>query len=160
MDRKFDLLGDPIPEGRGEPGRTGHIATSENVNKVRALLVANFKNAEIAKQLGITVPTLKKHYFHNGKVRHKLLREMAISEMRARNIMRLDAQADKGNVSAMRTLETMLEKAERDLIEQDMGAEDKPREKSAGLKQRRELQGFEADDELDAELSREAYGPH
>ena len=118
------------------------------------------KNARIARELGITVPTLKKHYFHNGKVNAKLAREMAIAEMRARNILRLDAEADKGNVSAMRALEPLLEKAERDLVERELSREKPAKEQAPGVKRHRELMGHEADDELEAELMREAYGPH
>lgn len=160
MNSKFDLLGDPIPEGRGKPGRTGHVPTAENARKIRSLLVAGLKNARIARELGITVPTLKKHYFHNGKVNAKLAREMAIAEMRARNILRLDAEADKGNVSAMRALEPLLEKAERDLVERELSREKPAKEQAPGVKRHRELMGHEADDELEAELMREAYGPH
>ncbi|OWV64255.1 hypothetical protein CDZ97_10225 [Mameliella alba] len=156
VDLKFDLLGDPIPDGRGEPGRTGHVPTAENARKIRALLVAGMKNQQIAKEIGISVPTLRKHYFQNGKIKARLAREMAIAEMRARNILRLDAQADKGNVSAMRALEPLLEKAERELIERDLGEADKPQEQSLGRKREREMAGFEADDELDRELSQEA----
>lgn len=35
---RFDLLGDPIPEGFGKRGRPEHIPTVENRNKVRLLL--------------------------------------------------------------------------------------------------------------------------
>jgi len=157
VDRKFDLLGDPIPDGRGEPGRTGHIPTVENARKIRALLVAGMKNQQIARELGISVPTLRKHYFQSGKINARLAREMAIAEMRARNILRLDKEADKGNVSAMRALEPLIEKAERDLIEREVGA-DAPREKSQGVKRQRELMGHEADDDLERELMQEADG--
>lgn len=158
MNPKFDLLGDPIPEGRGKPGRTGHVPTSENARKIRALLVAGMKPAEIAKQLGISGPTLRKHYFANGKINVKMARQMATSEMRARNILRLDAQADKGNVSAMRTLETLIDKAEREMIETELGRDGGAKEKSPGVKQQRELLGYEADDDLEQELMRESDG--
>lgn len=151
------MLGDPIPDGRGEPGRTGHIPTAENAKKIRALLVAGMKNQQIARELGISVPTLRKHYFQSGKINARMAREMAIAEMRARNILRLDAQADKGSVSAMRALEPLIDKAEREIIERDMGGE-APREKSQGVKRQRELLGHEADDELDRELMQEADG--
>lgn len=156
MNQKFDLLGDPIPDGRGEPGRTGHIPTAENARRIRALLVAGMTNTQIAADLGITVPTLRKHYFHNGKVNAKLAREMAIAEMRARNVLRLDAEADKGNVSAMRALEPILEKAQRDMAERELGSPETPKEQSFGLKRQREAAGRIADDDLDQELMQEA----
>ncbi|WOI30053.1 hypothetical protein [Sulfitobacter dubius] len=124
------------------------------------MLVAGLNNSQIARELGISVPTLRKHYFQSGKIKAKMAREMAIAEMRARNILRLDAQADKGSVSAMRALEPLLEKAEREIAEREMGS-DQPRQQSPGVKQRRELMGHEADDELERELSQESsHGLH
>ena len=110
------------------------------------------KNQQIARELGISIPTLRKHYFSNGKINARLAREMAIAEMRARN-----KAADEGNVSAMRALEPLIEKAERDLIEREVGA-DAPKEKSQGVKRQRELLGHEADDDLERELMQEADG--
>lgn len=72
-------------------------------------------------------------------------------------MLRLDALADKGSVSAIRALETVLDKAERDLIERDIG-HDQPRQQSPGVKRSRELMGHEADDELERELMQEADG--
>ena len=57
----------------------------------------------------------------------------------------------------MRALEPLIEKAERDLIEREVGA-DAPREKSQGVKRQRELMGHEADDDLERELMQEADG--
>ena len=54
-ERFFDLLGDPIPEGRGEPGRPEHIPTSQNINRVRTLLLAGMQKAAIARELGARI---------------------------------------------------------------------------------------------------------
>jgi hypothetical protein len=156
MDPKFDLLGDPIPEGRGKAGRTGHIPTAENARKIRTLLVAGMKPERIAQQMGISVPTLRKHYFQNGKVNAKLARQFAIAEMRARKLLRLDEQADKGNVSAIRTMSAEMDRIEREIAEDAVGKNAKPKEKSTGVKRQREVAGFEADDELARKLQQEA----
>ncbi|WP_344716416.1 hypothetical protein [Sagittula marina] len=156
---EFDLLGDPIPEGRGKAGRTGHVPTSENASKIRTLLVAGMTNAQIAQQLGITVPTLRKHYFHSGRVKPKLAREMAVSESKAKLMLQLQGQADKGSVSAMKALYAIFDKAELAILEEKLGQE-QPKEKSQGVKRHRELIGRDADDALEAELSREVHGLH
>lgn len=111
----------------------------------------------IAKEMGISLPTLRKHYFHSSRVAIRLAREMAIAEMRARNMLRLDKLGDEGSVPAINALEKILDRSERDLVEREVGA-DAPREKSQGVKRQRELMGYEADDDLERELMQEADG--
>lgn len=156
---EFDLLGDPIPEGRGKAGRTGHVPTAENASKIRTLLVSGMTLGDIARQVGVSVPTLRKHYFHSGRVKPKVAREMAVSEAKAKNMLLLQRQADKGSVSAMKALHAIYEKAEMSILDEKLGA-DAGKEKSHGLKRQRELIGRDADEALEAELMREAYGPH
>lgn len=102
MVRDFDLLGDPIPEGRGKPGATGHIPTAERVNKVRLLVVARWTSQQIAAEIGVSVPTLNRHYFRNGSI--KRAREVVIAEARGRVFLQLDRAAEAGSVSAMKEL--------------------------------------------------------
>ena len=156
MDPKFDLLGDPIPESRGKPGRTGHIPTAQNARKVRGLLVSGMKLERIAKEMGISVPSLRKHYFQSGKVNAKLARQIAIAEMRARLMLRLDELVEKGNVSAIRTMIGELDRSEREMAEEALGQDAKPKEPSMGVKRQREMAGLEADDDLARELMQEA----
>lgn len=157
----FDLLGDPIPEGRGKAGRTGHVATKENASKIRVLLLAGMSVGDIAKHLGISAPTLRKHYFHSGKVNARLAQKMALSETRARNMIRLQEQADKGNVSAIKEMNRITDKIERDIIEREMA--DDPKQESLGVKGQRALDAHSAEDDLSAELDNEAkrgFRPH
>ncbi len=83
MNRKFGLLGDPIPENHGKPGANGHVPTAENARKIRVLLVVDMKKAQIARYLGITFPTLNKHYFQSGKVNLQHSREHVAFPQRA-----------------------------------------------------------------------------
>ncbi|MEO0485282.1 MAG: hypothetical protein AAF092_05165 [Pseudomonadota bacterium] len=108
MNPKFDLLGDPIPDNHGKAGANGHIATAENCNKVRLLLVAGVDQKQIAEELGVSVPTLTKHYFKSGSKAIKAARRRAVADERAKNILRLDAAAQKGNVSAIKELNSIL----------------------------------------------------
>lgn len=105
----FDLLGDPIPENHGKPGANGHVATAENTKKVRTLLVAGVNLPRIAEELGISVPTLRRHYFANGKINVAQAREMARAEMEARVLLKLDQKVDEGNVSAMKEMRKIVE---------------------------------------------------
>ena len=59
----FDLLGDPILEGFGKRGRPPHIPTEKNRNKIMILLAQGWIDQRISSALGITVPTLRKHFF-------------------------------------------------------------------------------------------------
>ena len=134
MERKFDLLGDPIPEGRGKPGATGHIATSGNINKVRWLLISGMKKPEIAKQLGISIPTLNKHYFKKLTVRNAQL--AAISEARARTLLQLDKAARTGSVPAMKEIGKIVKEAEMECLASDI-RKPAPVAKPLGIKAQR-----------------------
>ncbi|MEP4195971.1 MAG: hypothetical protein ABJL99_10090 [Aliishimia sp.] len=97
-------MGDPIPDNHGKAGANGHIATSESVNKVRMLLVAGYDKKDIAAQLGISIPTLSKHYFSRGLKQIERARSSALAAAKAKNILRLDQAAGKGNVAAIKAL--------------------------------------------------------
>ena len=113
MERKFDLLGDPIPENFGKPGANGHTPTAENIKKVRGLLAAGMGKAEIAKELGISAPTLSKHYFQNGRLSLKAAKKKAQAEQRAKVMLRLEEAVDKGNVAAMKEMCRIIDAEER-----------------------------------------------
>lgn len=117
MARDFDLLGDPIPEGRGEPGRTGHIATAENVSRVRVLLLAGLSKGRIADELGVSLPTLNKHYFAGGRISLRQVREMALAEARARNLLQLERAAATGNVSAIKAVGQRLDRLAIEMVD-------------------------------------------
>lgn len=137
MAQSFDLLGDPIPDGRGKPGATGHIATAENTNKVRWLLVSNAKKPEIAKQLGISIPTLNKHYFKKQSLKAARLR--AISEAQSRMLLLLDRAAEKGSVSAMKEIGKIARQAELDCLASDI-RKPLPSAKPLGIKAQRKAE--------------------
>ncbi|MGH1579068.1 hypothetical protein [Planktotalea sp.] len=108
--REFDLLGDPIPVNRGSAGANGHIATSKNINKVRLLVAAKWTAAQIAEELGVSVPTLNKHYFRNSSIKKARLK--VIAEVRGRVMLRLGDAIDDGNVAAMKHMGQILDRIE------------------------------------------------
>lgn len=98
--REFDLFGHPLPRNLGRAGRNEHVATAENIDKVRALLLAGWRGDAIAQELGISEPTLRKHYFRTIDA----ARRQALAESRAKVMVQLAGAAGTGNVSAMKEL--------------------------------------------------------
>jgi regulatory Fis family protein len=62
-----DLFGDPIPTDRGRVGRPRHLVSSRNTRKFIALRDAGWTQAQMAEALGISPPTLRRHYFAGVK---------------------------------------------------------------------------------------------
>lgn len=132
MNPKFDLLGDPIPDNYGKAGANGHIATAENINKVRLLLIAGMDKKDIAAELGISQPTLTKHYFQSGCKAVKDARRRALADERAKNLLRLDKAAEKGNVTAIKELNAVLSaEAMKDRARDAAGDGDQPAPRKA-----------------------------
>lgn len=157
MDVRFDLLGDPIPQGKGKPGRDGHIPTAEKAKQIRLLLVAGFTFGGIARELGLSVPTLRKHYFQNGRVKYREARAQAIARERGRNLLMLDDQASKGNVSALKEIRKALDDAALDLADRDAGSParrkpvaDQPAPRPAGKKAANTSAAHDAEAELES----------
>jgi hypothetical protein len=106
-DVNFDLLGDPIPEGFGKRGRPPHVPTDEKRLKVRVLLAFTGDEEEVAAGIGISVPTLRKHYFR--ELRDKL---SARRQLKATLLYRLAEQSEQGNASAIEKLFKRIDKLE------------------------------------------------
>ena len=151
MPVEFDLLGHPIPENKGKPGANGHVPTAENASKIRTMLMAGMRLQDIARQLGLSSPTLRKHYFQNGKVNYRHARDMALAEAKAKNLLQLQAAADDGNVSAMKEVRKVV--TAEILNHMDDGATKPKKDTSlralpAGKKAMTKLHADEGEDEL------------
>ena len=105
MDGNFDLFGMPVPDGFGKRGRPEHMVTLESTNKVKLLLALGWSNERIAHALGLSLPTLRKHYFQVLKVRD-FQRDM----LDAARLSKLWELGMAGNVAAMREFDRMLER--------------------------------------------------
>lgn len=104
MDEKFDLFGVPIPDGHGKRGRPAHIATSENINRVKMLLAFGWSNERIATAMKISQPTLRKNYFQVLEQR-----SAARDQMEAARALKLWDLAMAGNVGAFKELSRVIE---------------------------------------------------
>lgn len=63
MERIFDLFGDEIAPPQHGSGRPWHHPTLENRRLVKALADDGKRQPAIAARLGISLPTLRLHYF-------------------------------------------------------------------------------------------------
>ncbi|WP_320176638.1 helix-turn-helix domain-containing protein [Roseovarius pacificus] len=134
MARDFDMLGDPIPDNHGKPGANGHTPNAKTVNRVRTLHASGVPKKTIAEELGISQPTLNKHYFKNGRLNMRAAKKRALTELKAKMILRLEEAADKGNVSAIKALIKFVEEEElAELARSVADADDAPKRKSAPL---------------------------
>lgn len=104
VDRYFDLLGDEIPPEHTGRGRPPHVVTTEKRLKVMLLLALEKTEDQIAAAIGITAPTLRKHYFRQLKVRGD-----ARLRLDGEIMATLAREAAGGNVGALKELNKMLE---------------------------------------------------
>jgi hypothetical protein len=119
-DEILDLFGMPILAAKGK-GRPEHVWTVENSNKVNLLFACEKKATEIAHTLGISKPTFYKHYFN------EIARAgQAPLMLTGLQLERLNAEADKGNVAAIKALNVMIER------EQMRSAEGRVRDRGKG----------------------------
>lgn len=93
----FDLFGEPLRRNAGKRGRPEHQPTKENINKIILLLAQGWTNERIAGAIGITIPTLKRHYFSVLKTR-----DVARDRVEAIGILSLWNMGREGNVAAMK----------------------------------------------------------
>lgn len=106
-----DLFGDPIPAGFGKRGRPPHVPTERNRNKVMLLLGVGWTPQRIARSLGVTMPTLRKHYF--SELRH---REAMLDRMKAGHLASLWEQMKAGNVAAAKEIGRILDRTDAALF--------------------------------------------
>lgn len=105
-----DLLGHPVPPNKGCRGKPLHVATAENLEKAVLLYAKRATDGEVAAALGISVPTLKLHYFSHAALRQ--VRRNARAVVEAELLARLNEQSKAGNVGATEKLLKRIEKAQ------------------------------------------------
>lgn len=101
----FDLFGNPISSKDEKRGRPEHEPTEENIIFVMVLLAAGSTNREVAKTLGLSVPTFRKHYLHLIKQR-ELLHDRLRTKLQVAQIK----QGLGGNAAALNAALAQLEK--------------------------------------------------
>lgn len=120
------------------------------------LVALGWASSRICAVLGITLPTLHKHYFYEIRQR-----EGARDKLETRRLELAWELAEKGNVGALREFGKLLDKSDRMEIERELASERKRDEPKAapeklGKKVADERRAIDADADLMAELEREA----
>lgn len=105
----FDLLGDPVPANKGEKARPQHAPSAENLEKAVLLYAHRKTDAEVAAALGISIPTLKRHYFSNDELR--TIRRNARAFLEGELLARLNRDSLAGKTGATEKLLKRLDKA-------------------------------------------------
>jgi hypothetical protein len=117
-----DLFGGlrELPSGRR--GRPSHLWSQDNENRVLLGLAMGYSDREIAFALGVSAPTLRKHYFSVLK-----RREMQRARFELWRVQVLADEANKGNVGAVKELGKIVERRDRYLAEERLrGTSDDP----------------------------------
>lgn len=95
-----DLFGEPVPRAPiRKKGRPEHQWSVENSNRINLLFATGHEPKDAAAILGITMPTLRKHYFSE-------LEQWRVARLRlkASALARLHAEGQEGNVAAIKEL--------------------------------------------------------
>lgn len=103
--RGVDLFGQPVPAVRTKAGRPEHEWSVENSNRINLLFATGHELRDAAQMLGISLPTLRKHYFSEVEQWR-----VARLKLKALQLERLHDEGAKGNVGAIKEL---LKQAER-----------------------------------------------
>lgn len=156
MIENFDLFGNPWVDKPSKRGRPQHEVTQRSRNRVSMLVALGWANPRICSALGITLPTLHKHYFYEIRQR-----DGARDKLEIRRLELAWELAEKGNVGALREFGKLLERSDRMEIERELSSEPKHEEpkvkaEKVGKKIADERRAIDADADLMAELEREA----
>ncbi|WP_043620464.1 hypothetical protein [Ensifer sp. ZNC0028] len=157
MTEVFDLFGNPYVEKPTKRGRPPHDVTLKTRNRVNMLVALGWTNPRIALAMGVTLPTLHKHYFYELRQR-----EVARDRLELRRLEMAWDLAEAGNVGALKEFGKLLERNDRMEVERELGSSPKqPEEKPAapervGKKVQDAQRALDADADLMAELEQEA----
>lgn len=138
----FDLLGEPVPANKGMKGRPQHAPSPENLAKAVLLYAMRKTDAEVAAALGITVPTLKAHYFSNSELR--AIRRNARAFVEGELLARLNRDSLGGKTGATEKLLKRLDKAGLEGLSERVKARGKAEKKPVlGKKEQQQLKAAE-----------------
>lgn len=130
----MDLFGEAVCLPREGRGRPAHVWTLENSNKVNLLFACGRDVKDVAAAIGVSVPTLYKHYFDECSKR-----KSAELKLRGLQLARLNREAEAGNVAAEKALAAMVQ-SERMRASADRIAQPQAKAKAAPPKGKKEQQ--------------------
>jgi hypothetical protein len=115
MNDDFDLFGNPYDASPRQAGRPEHKPTEESIINIMVLLASGMTNREVAKTIGISVPTLRKHYLHLTKSKDALLARLK-ARLRTAQIQ----QGLAGNAAALSASLRMLDTVSAERVARDL----------------------------------------
>lgn len=129
---RLDLFGEDIPSNRGKRGRPAHARTVENARKIQIAAALGHSEDDCAGMLGITMPTLRKHYFFELEGFRR-----ARMNMRMKIAAALVAEIEKGNVAAGKELLKQIDRGDALQADKSVKARGAEKVKPVGLKEQR-----------------------
>lgn len=144
MGENLSLFGWPLPEPREKAGRPEHEPSDENRCKVMMLVAFGKTNAEIAKAVGLSQPTLRKHYLQQLEQRRSAMLQLKASRWAA---LYKKAVVD-GDTSALKELGREIERQDVAELSAAFGAKGRGEPKS-------EKRGKKEQAQIDAEKAHE-----
>ncbi|MEM6617462.1 MAG: hypothetical protein AAF619_13125 [Pseudomonadota bacterium] len=93
----IDLFGEPMRLGAKGVGRPEHEPSEKIANKIMLLLAQGWAFKRIASTIGLSVPTMRKHYFSVLAAR-----QTARDKVEAEGLAELWRLGREGNVAAMK----------------------------------------------------------
>ncbi len=152
-ERKLDLFGNPVRATKGRRGRPALEISDEDRDAVEAALVKGYTNQRISEVLGISLPSLKRHFRASLQNRDNARERLKLALMAA---MARAAIEERKPAAASKLLEMM---RQDELSEAEMRAAQRPkRPEPEGKKQMSAREALDADAQLEAELEQEARG--
>ncbi len=161
MTANFDLFGNEWVDCPKKRGRPEHVVTVRSRNRVSMLLALGWAPPRIAAALGVTPPTLRKHYFFELRQR-----DVARDRLELRRIELAWELAEAGNVGALKEFGRLLDRNDQMEAERSMSSQpEKSRrdDQSGGRLGKKVLDAQlarDADADLAAELELEAAQQH
>lgn len=151
-DRITDLFGKPVRPNKGQRGRPSLEITQEDRDIVEAALVRGYTNQRICEAVGISLPSLKRHFRASLKMRDQARDRMELALFTA---MARAAIEDRRPAAATKLLE-MMRRDELLATETRLAKETSKRPQPEGKKELDARLALDADAQLEADLEQEA----
>ena len=130
-----DLFGDPVLAARGGPGRPEVVWNRETSSRVLLAFARGLTVKETAEIAGMSSPTMRRVYFSECAKRTTALLRLEMTQL-----VRLNAEAEKGNVGAERELARRLDQVRmRDSAKKQASAPPSKPQPKLGKKEEAEL---------------------
>ena len=150
--RATDLFGNPVRPNKGRRGRPALEITPEDRDAVEAALVKGYSNQRICEAVGISLPSLKRHFRASLQQRDNARDRLKLALFAA---MARAAIEERKPAAATKLLE-MMRQDELSEIETRLAAAKETRPEPEGKKQQVARLALDADAQLEADLEQEA----